>query len=186
MIEHIVRLFSAPRAVVVKQDDGTFVEEQRYGFTPTSFTEWIGHEVIVSSLDPALRHVLRAVENNENGSVSTLTIQTYSEADVNLSANLSVYPHTPKAQVRAHLHDTGEHLVTAHLDAPLHEGQTVDIGGAVHTVQDIRYPYRDPADAETVEDYQHVTLRLTGETAPVESLGLAGLGSAGGILGLLQ
>jgi hypothetical protein len=163
MIEHTIRLFSSDNA-----------------FAPTSFTEWIGHEVTVSSLDPAMRHVLRAVENAEDGSVSTLTVQTYSDADVNLTANLSIRPGTPKAQVRAH-NEIGGHLVTAHLDAPLHEGQTVDLNGSIQVVREITYPYRDPADPESTEDYQRVTLQPTGEQAMVQSLG-----PAAGILGLLS
>jgi hypothetical protein len=163
MIEHTIRLFPP--------------EGQRYALT--SYTEWIGHDVDVPSLDRSMRHVLRAVENAEDGSVSTLTVQTYSDADVNLTANLSIRPGTPKAQVRAH-NEIGGHLVTAHLDAPLHEGQTVDLNGSIQVVREITYPYRDPADPESTEDYQHVTLHPTGEQAMVQSLG-----PAAGILGLL-
>jgi hypothetical protein len=168
MIEHSVRLFST---VDPKTGQG--------GFQPSSFSEWIGHEVVVTSLDPGLRHVLRAVETTEDGAISTLTIQTYSDSDVNLSANLSIRPDTPKAQVRAHTED-GEHLVTSHLDAPLQLGQTVDISGAFYVVRDASWPYRDPEHPESTEDYQHVTLQPVEGMPDVQSLGMAH-----GILGLL-
>lgn len=153
-----------------------------HGFQPTSFTEWIGHEVIVTGLDQAQRHVLRAVENTEDGSTSMLTINTYSHEVPNLTANLSIRPDTPKAQVRAHHHDTGEHLTTALLDSPLPEGMDVDINGVRHCVASIRWPYRDPEDPEDTEDYQHVTV-LPVDDVPfdVQSLGLAGA-----VLGMLR
>lgn len=155
-------------------EDGTHREEWRFGFTSSSFTEWIGHEITVTGLDPAYRHVLRAVEITEDGQYSTLSVNTYADEGVALTANMSVLMSTPKAQVRAHHHETGEHLATAHLDAPLHEGQLIGVGNVRHIVQAVRYPYRDPDDPEQSEDYQHVTLRPAGDTpAPVASLGVA-------------
>jgi hypothetical protein len=165
MIEHTVRLHAQPG-----------------GFQPTTFSEWIGHQVQVTSLDPVHRHVLRAVENAADGTTSTLTINTYPDADAapSLTADMSVIMGTPKAQIRAHDAD-GEHLTTAHLDAPLHEGQSVTVHNQPHVVQEIRYPYRDPDDPEQTEDYQHVTLRAVDALPPVVSLGMAG-----GMLGLLR
>ncbi len=168
MIEHTVALHAAP---------GTF--------RPTSFTEWIGHEVAVTSLDPSLRHVLRAVDNTEDGTRSTLTIQTYSDLGPNLTADLSIYHGTPKAHIRAYLADNDQYLVTCHLDAPLQPGQRVTFNAEPYDVRDITWPYRDPDHPESTEDYQRVTIALATEPAAVLDLGMAGLGAGGAILGLL-
>lgn len=161
------------------------------GFQPTTFGEWIGHQVQITGLDQAHRHVLTAVDNSPDGRVSTLTVCTTNgdEAGPDLTANMSVIMGTPKAQVRAH-DDAGAHLTTAHLDAPLSEGQTVTIDGVPHTVRAVRYPYRDPADAETVEDYQHVTVQPIPATEIVQDLGFVGIPGGGfgvaAMLGLMQ
>lgn len=147
-------------------------------FQPDSFAEWIGHEVQVTGLDPALRHVLRAVEGTEDGSSSLLTVNSYSDVDANLTANMSVRPATPKAQVRAHV--DGEHVVTAHLDAPLQPGQQVLVNDQLHVVTDTSYPARNDDGTTDGEDHQHVELRPTDEPVAVVDLGLAA-----GILGML-
>lgn len=149
-------------------------------FQPDSFAEWIGHEVQITGLDPAYRHVLRAVEGTEDGSSSTLTVHTYSDVDANLTANLSVLPSTPKAQVRAHV--DGEHVVTAWLDAPLQPGQQVLVNDQLHQVVDTSHPARNDDGTTTGEDHQHADLRPTDEPTAVVDLGPAGalLGMLGG------
>ena len=147
-------------------------------FEPTSFAEWIGHEIQVTGLDPAYRHVLRAVEGSEDGSWSLLTVHTYSDVDANLTANMSVLPGTPKAQVRAHV--DGEHVATAMLDAPLQPGQQVLVNDQLHQVVDVSHPARNDDGTTTGEDHQHVELQPTDE--PV---GVVDLGPAGAILGML-
>lgn len=147
-------------------------------FEPTSFAEWIGHEIQVTGLDPAYRHVLRAVEGSEDGSTSRLTVHTYSDVDANLTANLSVLPGTPKAQVRAYV--DGEHVVTAMLDAPLQPGQQVLVNDQLHVVAETGYPARNDDGTTDGEDHQHVELRPTDDPVAVVDLG-----PAGAILGLL-
>lgn len=158
MIEFTVRLFS-----------------KNNGFTATSFTEWIGHEVQITGLDQAHRHVLRSVENSEDGRSSLLTIHSTSRDELGpeLTANMSVIMGCPRAQIRAHDHDTGEHIVTAHLDAPLHEGQAVLISGKPHLVTAASWPYRDPEHPESEQDYQHVTLTEAPDAPDLVSLGFA-------------
>lgn len=158
------------------------LESATRGFQPTSFGEWIGHEVEVTGIDRAKRAVLTRVENTEDGQYSTLTLNLYDHDVPNLTANLSVRPDTPKAQVRAHHHETGEHLTTALLDAPVHDGADVDINGARHRVTAVKWPYRDPEDPEDTEDYQHVTVTPT-DAIPAT---VHDLGPAAGILGMLQ
>jgi hypothetical protein len=149
-------------------------------FQPTSFTEWLGHRVQVTGLDPVYQHVLRAVENTEDGSMSTLTLHTYPEhaGGPDLTAGLSVIHGTPRAVVRAH--DTeGNEITTAHLDAPLRIGQVVTVNGALHRVYDEpHWPNRHPdhgavgAPGDDVEDYQHVTLVPVDEEDVVADLGM--------------
>lgn len=170
MIEHTVTLHS-----MINPETG------RGYFRPTSFTEWIGHEVVVTSLDPGLRHVLAAVENREDGATSTLTVHTFSDVDANLSADLSVRPGTPRCQVRAHLADNGQHLLTTHLDAPLQPGQQVLVNNEPHQVADTSWPARDEHGTTDGEDYQHVTLTAVPEQPLVQSLGIAA-----GIIGMLR
>lgn len=147
--------------------------------TSTSFTEWLGHAVEVTGLDPAYRHVLVGVDNRADGWVSTLTVQTTAEGErgVDLSADLSVIVGTPKAQVRAH-DEAGTHLTTAWLDAPLSPGQPVTVAGAKFVVGDVTYPYRDESHPEQSEDYQHVVLRPVAELPDVTSLGAVGAPAA--------
>lgn len=147
-------------------------------FEPTSFAEWIGHEVQVTGLDPAHRHVLRNVEGSEDGSWSCLTVHTYSDVDANLTANMSVLPGTPKAQVRAHV--DGQLVVTAHLDAPLQPGQQVLVNDQLHVVADTSHPARLDDGTTDGEDHQHVDLVPSDEPAAVLDLG-----PAGAILGML-
>lgn len=147
-------------------------------FRPDSFAEWIGHEIQVTSLDPAYRHVLRAVEGTEDGSASTLTVHSYSDVDANLTANMSVLPGTPKAQVRAHV--DGAHVATAFLDAPLQPGQQVLVNDQLHQVVDVAHPARNDDGTTDGEDHQHVELRPTDEPVAVVDLGLAA-----GIMGML-
>jgi hypothetical protein len=147
-------------------------------FQPDSFAEWIGHEIQATGLDPAYRHVLRSVEGTEDGTSSLLTVHTYSDVDANLTANMSVLPGTPKAQVRAHV--GGELVATAMLDAPLQPGQQVLVNDQLHQVVDVSHPARNDDGTTTGEDHQHVDLRPTDEPVAVVDLGLAA-----GILGLL-
>lgn len=147
-------------------------------FQPDSFAEWIGHEIQATGLDPAYRHVLRSVEGTEDGSASTLTVHTYSDVDANLTANMSVLPATPKAQVRAHV--DGEHVATAMLDAPLQPGQQVLVNDQLHQVVDTGYPARNDDGSTTGEDHQHVELRPIDEPTAVVDLG-----PAGALLGML-
>lgn len=141
------------------------------GFEPTSFSEWIGHRVDITGLNPIYNHVLRSVQNASDGTWSMLTVMTYSDDGINLTPNLSVYPGTPKAQVRVHDVD-GQHVVTAFLDAPLHEGAQVQVDNELHTIEAVKFPFRDPEDPEVEEDYQHVTARATPDAPAISSLGL--------------
>lgn len=158
----------------------------RGGFQPTTFTEWIGHEVKVTGLDPACRQVLTAVENNEDGRHSTLTVQVGREEGPELQANLSVIMGTPKAKVRAVHHETGDELVTTWLDAPLQPGQPVTIGGEPHLVVDVAHPARDPesgaagpAGPSPVEDVQHARMQPVDMPSEIFSLGAIPDGLAG-------
>lgn len=161
MIEFTVTLHAAP---------GTF--------QPTSMTEWIGHLVDVTGLDPNYQHVLQAVENTETGDRCTLTIHTHPDTGTDLTADMSVRWGTPTAEVRAHV--DGQHVTTAHLEAPLQPGQTVRIGDQAHTVLDVHYPNRSDDGTTTGDDYQHANLRPLPDKPPVASLG-----PAAGILGML-
>lgn len=169
MIEVVVTLF-APRG----------------GFDATTFTEWIGHEVKVSGLDPAMRQMLTRVENHEDGQRSTLTVQIGRDEGPELQANLSVIMGTPKAMVRAVHHETGDELVTTMLDAPLQPGQPITIGGQPHLVVDVTHPARDPETGTApVEDVQHVRVQPVDLPPDIFSLG-AIPGGIGGILGFLK
>ncbi len=147
-------------------------------FKPTSMTEWIGHLVEVTGLDPAYHHVLKHVENTEDGSRCTLTIHTHSEVDADLAANMSVRWDTPTAQVRAHV--DGEHLHTARLEAPLQPGQTVRVGEDLFNVLDVHYPARRDDGTTDGEDYQHAELQPIPGQPPVRDLG-----AVAGVLGAL-
>lgn len=168
MIEHTVRLAAAP---------GTF--------QPTSFTEWIGHLVDVTGLDPALNHVLKAVENTEDGSSSTLTLSTYSDAGPDLAASMSVRIGTPTVDVRAHV--DGQQVAGARLEAPLRIGQAVRVADQAYTVQAVSHPNRQ-ADGTTTgdEDYQRADLQkldeapLVVDLGPAAALGVAVAGLLGG------
>lgn len=151
---------------------------KRGTFTPTSFTEFIGRLIQVTGLDPAHHHVLRAVENREDGTTSVLTIHTHSEVDADLSANMSVRWDTPTAQVRAHV--DGDHVATARLEAPLQPGQTIRLGEDLYNVTDAHHPARQDDGTTDGEDYQHVELQLLAEQPPVRDLG-----PVGGIIGML-
>ena len=152
----------------------------RGGFTNTTFTEWLGHEIQVTGLDPACRQVLTAVENHEDGQHSTLTVQVGREEGPELVANLSVIMGTPKAKVRAVHHETGDEMVTTMLDAPLQPGQPVTIGGKPHMVVDVAHPNRNPeTGTATVEDVQHATVQPVDVPAEVFSLGAIPDGLAG-------
>lgn len=163
MIEHTVRLAGQP---------GTF--------QPTSFTEWIGHLVDVTGLDPALHHVLKAVENTEDGTSSTLTLHTYSDNGPDLAANMSVRIGTPTAAVRAFV--DGQQLAAAQLEAPLQIGQPIRIGEQHYAVTATSHPNRQ-ADGTTLgdEDYQRADLAVLAETPLVQDLGPAG--AVAGLLG---
>src|SRR5207302_4039881 len=127
------------------------------GIQADSFTEWIGHQVEITGLDGAYRHVLTAVENSEDGTWSRLTVQSGRDEGPELVANMSVIMGTPKAKVRAVHHETGDELVVTQLDAPLQPGQPVTIGGQPHIVVDVAHPDRDPdTGTAPVEDVQHV------------------------------
>jgi hypothetical protein len=181
MIEQQVRLFSKP---VGKLDPADPNSPDRGAFTPETFAEWVGHEVVVTSLDPAYRHTLVHVENSPDGMQSLLTVHTYSDPGVDLTADLSIRVGTPKAQVRAYYADAPDVLVTtAWLDAHLTEGQVVTVNGAKHTVQSITWPYRDPEHPENTEDYQRVVLQATPDAPVVQALGLPPM--AGPLLGML-
>jgi hypothetical protein len=151
VIEYQVRLFSQP----LPNNPG------HGAFTPTTFTEWIGHEVVVTGLAGwPFRHMLAGVENSADGMESRLTIHTTKDPGADLTADLSIRVGTPKAQIRAYLVDDPDTLVTtAMLDAPLTMQQTVTVNGLKCTVQEITYPYRDPDHPENTEDYQRVVLR---------------------------
>ena len=161
MIECTVRLIAKP---------GTF--------QPTSFTEWIGHLIDVTGLDPAYNHVLKAVENTEDGTTSTLTVNTYRDDSPDLAANMSVRWDTPTAEIRAHL--DGEHLATGRLDVPLQPGQTIRLGDQLYNVTDAHHPARQDDGTTIGDDYQHVELVPIPDQPLVRDLGVAG-----GILGLL-
>lgn len=145
-------------------------------FQPTSFTEWIGRRVDVTGLDPALHHVLTAVENTEDGLTSTLTIQSHAETGPDLAATLSVRWDTPTTEVRAHV--DGEHLVTARLDAPLQPGQTVRVGDQLYTVADVSHPARQDDGTTDGVDYQHADVTPIDEPLPVRDLGVSPFGVA--------
>lgn len=179
MIEIKVRLFATP---LPKQHPD---DPDRGAFTPATFTEWVGHEVYVTGLDPTYRHILTGVENTPDGLQSQLTIHTYGIPGSNLTADLSIRPGTPKAQVRAYFADDPDTLATtAWLDAPLNSGQLVTVNGAPYRVQEITYPYRDPEHPENTEDYQHVILESVPELPPVQSLSMPGGALMPGMLGM--
>jgi hypothetical protein len=149
-------------------------------FNETSFTEWIGHEVQITGLDSAYRHELVTVENRADGWVSTLTVRTTDRTELapNLTATFSILPGTPKVEVRALL--GGALVVTAHLDAPLAEGQDVMVNDVHHRINAITYPYRDPANAESQVDYQQVDLIET--PPPVVSVAPLGMTGATAVM----
>ena len=151
------------------------------GFQPTTFTEWIGHEVQVTGLDTAFRQVLTHVENHEDGQHSTLTVQVGRDEGPELVANMSVIMGTPKAKVRAVHHESGDELVTTQLDAPLQPGQPVTIDGQPHIVVDVVHPNRDPETGTTgdAEDIQHVKVQPVDVPPEVFSLGAIPDGLAG-------
>ncbi|MFD2421655.1 hypothetical protein [Amycolatopsis pigmentata] len=144
------------------------------GIQPDSFQEWIGHEVEITGLDRAYRHVLKAVENSEDGTWSRLTVATGRDEGPELVANLSVIMGTPKAKVRAVHHETGDELVTTTLDAPLQPGQPVTIGGESHIVVDVAHPNRDETGSvpdQGLDDVQHVKVAPVDLPPEVLSLG---------------
>ena len=167
MIEHRVILHAAP---------GTF--------QPTSFTEWIGHLVDVTGLDPALSHVLKAVENTEDGTASTLTMHTYRDDGPDLTAAMSVRLGTPTVDVRAFV--DGQQIATARLEAPLQIGHAIRVADQTYTVQTVSHPNRQPDGTTTGdEDYQRADLQKTDQPPPVQDLGaVAGAAAAVAIAGL--
>jgi len=144
-------------------------------FQPTSFTEHIGRLVNVTGLDQALHHVLVGVENTEDGTASTLKVQTHSEVDADLTANMSVRWDTPTAEVRAYVDD--EPLVTARMDAPLQPGQTVRVGEKLYTVTDVSNPARQPDGTMDGPDYQRADLAETDAPTSVADLGVSPFGA---------
>lgn len=164
MIEFTVRLHS-------KVDPGG-----RGQFQPTSFTEHIGRRVEVTGLDPALHHVLVAVENTEDGTVSTLTIQTHNDAEhaPDLAANLSVRWDTPTAEVRAYVGD--EQVAIARMEAPLQPGQTVRLGEQLFNVAEVSHPSRLDDGTTTGADYQRADLMPILGAPPVQDLGASPFG----------
>lgn len=159
MIEFTVRLHS-------KVDpDG------RGQFQPTSFTEHIGRRVEVTGLDPALHHVLVGVENREDGTVSTLTVHTHTEAEhaPDLAASLSVRWDTPAAEVRAYVGD--EQVAIAQMEAPLQPGQTVRVGEQLFNVAEVSHPARLDDGTTTGADYQRADLVAIDGPLPVRDLG---------------
>jgi hypothetical protein len=163
MIEITVRLYSKVDA------DG------RGQFQPTSFTEYIGRRVEITGLDAALHHVLKAVENTEDGTVSTLTVHTHSEVDADLTANMSVRWDTPTAEVRGYVDD--ELLVTARMDAPVQEGQTVRVGEKLYNVTATSNPARQPDGTTAGPDYQRADLVETDAPTSVADLGVSPFGA---------
>jgi hypothetical protein len=152
----------------------------RGGFDETTFTEWIGHQIQVTGLDPSCRQVLTVVENTEDGKHSTLTVQIGREEGPELAANLSVIMGTPKAKVHAVHHDSGDHITDALLDAPLQPGQPVLVNGQPHLVVDTSWPAREETCAAGEnEDRQHVTLQRVDVPPEVFSLGAIPQGLAG-------
>jgi hypothetical protein len=143
-------------------------------FNPTSFTEWIGRQIDVTGLDPALHHVLVGVENSEDGTTSTLRVQTHSEVDADLTANMSVRWETPTADVRGYVGD--QLLVTARMDAPLQEGQTVRVGDKLYVVASVSYPARHEDGTVVGQDYQRAELVETEVPATVRDAGVSPLG----------
>lgn len=154
MIEHTVRLIGSP---------GTF--------QPTSHSEWIGHLVDVTGLDPSMHHVLRAVENSADGTSSTLTVSTYSDAGPDLDAVVSVRVGTPLASVQAFVN--GTKIATAQLEAPLQIGQPVRVAGQMYTVQAVSYPARQPDGTTIGDDYQRADLTAAAAPALVTDRGPA-------------
>ncbi|GAA1030780.1 MULTISPECIES: hypothetical protein [Amycolatopsis] len=161
MIEHTVRLTGVP---------GTF--------QASSFTEWIGHLVDVTGLDPALHHVLKAVENTEDGTASTLTIVTIRDDGPDLAAAMSVRVGTPTCPVRAFV--AGTQVSAAQMEAPLQVGAPVRVGDQHYTVQAVSYPARQPDGTTTGDDYQRADLvAADGTPFDVRTLGGAPAALAG-------
>lgn len=163
MIEHTVKLTAQP---------GTF--------QPSSFTEWIGHYVDVTSLDPSHQHILRAVENSEDGTYSLLTLHTVRDQGPDLAAAMSVRVGTPTVFVVAHC--DGQPIASTHMEAPLQPGQPVRVGNQTYTVRDVCYPNRRDDGTTEGDDYQLANIVAT--DAPehaVSSLGAAG--ALGALLG---
>lgn len=159
MIEHTVKLTGQP---------GTFL--------PTSFTEWIGHLVDITGLDPSMHHVLRAVENTADGTSSTLTISTYSDAGPDLAAAMSVRVGTPTCPVQAYV--GGTLIASAQMEAPLHPGQLVRVGTKNYSVTAVSYPNRQPDGTTTGDDYQHADLAESTASPLVADLGAAAIPAA--------
>lgn len=140
------------------------------GFTPRTFTEWIGHDVVITGLDPNLRHVLRSVQNAEDGTWCTLTVNSYEHEGPSLTPSLSVIPGQPKAQVR--IYEDGAFVLTAWLDAPLYGGSQVEINNELYNIVSTSYPYRDVNHPEDHEDWERVDVRLEPKTDTVRDLGV--------------
>jgi len=159
MIEYTVKLFSDTN-----------------GFKPTTFSEWVGHEVQITGLDSGYRHVLRQVQVPDS-SQAVLTINTYPEDQgqrTNLTPSLSVIPTTPRAQARLY-NENNTHLVTVFLDAPLKDLSEVLIDNKLYQITKVAYPYRDTDHPESTEDYQLVTVSLVTNPEIIRSFGLSEL-----------
>ncbi|MGH3828241.1 MAG: hypothetical protein ACRDQX_13890 [Pseudonocardiaceae bacterium] len=131
------------------------------GYQPDSFTDLLHHEIHLPGLDKSWTHTLIDVTIAADRASAQLTVHSTPHTAVNLDRGLSVVTWQPKAHIRAH-GDTGAVLTETTLDAPLHAGQLVTVGGVHYRVApEITYPHRGEGGctARGDLDWQHVTLQ---------------------------
>jgi hypothetical protein len=133
------------------------------GFTPRSFDHLMHLEVTYPGLDPAFAHTLVEADVLDGGSSAELTLHSSPRGMLALDRHLRVVTWQPAAHVRGH-DPEGNVIVETKLDAPLHPGQVVEVGGKPHRVAPAEHhelwPHRDKATGvcRGAIDWQHVTL----------------------------
>lgn len=130
------------------------------GFQPGSFQHLMHLRIQLPGLDPAWEHTLVNAVVAPDGASAELTVQTSAPPHVSLDRSLRIVTWQPAAHVKAHDAE-GNELAAVRLDAPLHAGQHVELGGVRYRVApDPSWPHRDPDSGMCTDslDWQHVTL----------------------------
>jgi hypothetical protein len=137
--------------------------EQGGGFTPSSFDHLMHLQVHQPGLDPTWEHTLVAAHVEPDRTSAELTLHSTPGPALSLDRHLRIVTWQPAAHVRGHDTD-GNVIVETKLDAPLHPGQVVEVGGKPHRVAPAEdhelWPLRHPETGicRGDLDWQHVTL----------------------------